>query len=304
MDSRNIAFSGWVRGCWLWTTAPDVAIEAISRIAAGHLVLSCLGSGSAQDGYLAVARHKRRWQMSRTRPILLGMAAALSAVGVMASSASAISFQWNVSGKKLETGQSREFTISADGKFSFELKIAGSAGLLLSSELSVLKGAKIIGGVPGTNEETFVFKGVTVDKPANCGLLQTATAPGVVQTTLLKTEIVEGTNGEGKGNGTVDILFTPKTTGTEIFATFELAGTSCLFKGTIAPITGLLLALSLPERAESATGALDFEASTSKQYLTSAGTLGKALFALAGEDASLLGLALVSLTTGEKFGAF
>jgi hypothetical protein len=243
--------------------------------------------------------------MSRTRPILLGMAAALSAIVIMASSASAISFQWNVSGKKLEAGQSREFTTSADGKLSFGFKIAGAAGLLLSSELSVLKGAKIIGGVPGTNEETVVFKGLTVDKPANCGVLQTTSAPGVVQTTSLKTEIVEGTNGEGSGNGTVDMLFTPKTTGTEVWTTFEFTGSSCnFFRGTIATITGLLLALALPERAESAKGALDFEASSSKQYKTSAGTLGKALLAFAGEDASLLGLALVSLTTGEKFGPF
>jgi hypothetical protein len=243
--------------------------------------------------------------MSRVRLVLLSLVAVLSAAAMLASSASAaISFQWNVSGKKLEAGQSREFTSSADGKFSLEGKVAGAAAVLLSTELSVAKGAKIIGGVPGTNEEIVVFKGVTVDKPANCGLLQAATAPGVVQTTPLKTEIVEGTNGEGVGNGSVDILFTPKTTGTELFATFELAGTSCLFKGTVAPVTGLLLALALPERAEGVTGALDFEASTSKQYKTSGGTLGKALLAFAGEDASLLGLALVSLTTGEKFGAF
>jgi hypothetical protein len=243
--------------------------------------------------------------MSRVRLVVLSFVAVMSAAAMLASSASAaISFQWNVSGKKLEAGQSREFTTSADGKFSLEGKVAGSAALLLSAELNVLPGAKILGGVPGTNHETVVFKGVTVAKPANCSVLQAATAPGVVQTTPLKTEIVEGTNGEGKGNGTVDILFTPKTTGTELFATFELAGTSCLFKGTVAPVAGLLLALSLPERAEAATGALDFEASTSKQYLTFAGVLGKALLAFAGEDASLLGLALVSLTPSEKFGAF
>jgi hypothetical protein len=245
--------------------------------------------------------------MSRVRLVLLSLVAVLSAAAMLASSASAaISFQWNVSGAKLEAGQSREFTSSANGKISLEGKVAGSAALLLSTELSVVKGAKIIGGVPGTNEEAVVFKGVTVDKPVNCGVLQAATAPGVVQTTLLKTEIVEGTNGEGKGNSTVDILFTPKPSGTsvELFATFELAGVSCLFKGTVAPVTGLLLALALPERAEAVTGTLDFEASTSKQYLTSAGVLGKALLAFAGEDASLLGSAFVSLTGGEKFGAF
>jgi hypothetical protein len=242
--------------------------------------------------------------MSRVRLVLLSFVAVLSAAAMLASSASAaISFQWNVSGKKLEAGQSKEFTTSADGKFSLEGKVAGSAALLLSTELSVLKGAKIIGGVPGTNEEVAVFKGVTVDKPTVCGVLQTATAPGIVQTTPLKTEIVEGTNGEGKGNGSVDILFIPKSTGT-VFATFELTGVSCLFKGTVAPVTGSVLALALPERAEATTGALDFEASTSKQYLTSAGVLGKALLAFAGEDASLLGLALVSLTPSEKFGAF
>jgi hypothetical protein len=242
--------------------------------------------------------------MSRARFVLVSLVAVLSTMATMATSAAAISFQWFVSGHLLKAGESREFTTSADGKFSLELKFAGAASLLLSSELSVLKGAKIIGGVPGTNEETVVFKGVTVDKPANCGVLQKGTSLGVVQTATLKTEIVEGTNGEGVGNGLVDILFTPKTTGTELWTTFELTGSSCLFKGTVAPITGLLLALALPERAESATGALDFEASTSKQYKTSTGALGKALLAFVGEDASLLGLALVSLTTGEKFGAF
>jgi hypothetical protein len=242
--------------------------------------------------------------MSRARFVLLSLMAVLSAVAMMASSASAISFQWNVSGKKLEAGQSREFTSSADGKLSLEGSIAGSAALLLSSELSVLKGAKVIGGVPGTNQETVVFKGVTVDKPANCGVLQTGAAPGAIQTVTLKTEIVEGTNGEGVGNGSVDMLFTPTTIGTEIWTTFEITGTSCLLKGAVAPITGLLLALALPERAEAATGALDFEASTNKQYKTSSGTLGKALLAFAGNDVSLLGLVLVSLTTGEKFGAF
>jgi hypothetical protein len=243
-------------------------------------------------------------EMSRARFVLLSLVAVLSAVGTMASSASAISFQWNVSGKKLEAGQSREFTTSADGKLTLEFSLAGAAALLLSSELSVLKGAKIIGGVPGTNLETVAFKGVTVDKPTPCGVLQSGTTPGVIQTVSLKTEIVEGTNGEGAGNGSVDILFTPETTGTEVWTTFELVGTSCLLKGSVWPITGLLLALALPKRAEAATGALDFETSVSKQYKTSGGTLGKALWAFAGNNASLLGLAFVSLTTGEKFGAF
>jgi hypothetical protein len=243
--------------------------------------------------------------MSRARLVLLSFVVVLSAAATMASSASAaISFQWFVSGHLLKAGETREFTTSADGKFSLEGKVAGSASVLLSNELSVLKGAQIVGGVPGTNKETVVFKGVTVDKPANCGVLQKGASPGVVQTVALKTEIVEGTNGEGVGNSSVDILFTPTTTGTELFTTFELTGVSCLFKETVAPVTGLVLALSLPERAEAATGALDFEASTSKQYKTSTGTLGRALLAFVGEDASLLGLALVSLTPSEKFGAF
>jgi hypothetical protein len=241
--------------------------------------------------------------MSRARFVLLSLAAVMSTVAMLASSASAISFQWNVSGKKLEAGQSREFTISAERKFTLNLRL-GSPFVLLSSELSVPKGARVIGGLPGTGEETMVFKGVTIDRFASCGVLQTGAAPGVVQTAPLKTEVVEGTNEEGSGNGSVDILITPKAAGTEIFTTFELAGTSCVLQGNVFPIIGLLLALTLPERGESATGALDFEVSTSKQYKASNGTLGKALLLFAGEEASLLGLALVLLTTGEKFGAF
>jgi hypothetical protein len=177
--------------------------------------------------------------MHRARFLLLSLVTVMSVSAILASSASAaISFEWNVNGAKLEAGQSKEFTTSADGKLTLELPVSGGAPIqLLSSELSILKGAKIIGGVPGTSASTAVFKGVTVDKPANCGVLQTATTPGTIQTTLLKTEIVEGAPG-GVGNGQVEMLFTPKTTGTELWTTFEFTGVSCVAKGGVVPIVG------------------------------------------------------------------
>jgi hypothetical protein len=53
--------------------------------------------------------------MSRARLALLSFVAVLSATAMTASSASAISFQWFVSGHLLKAGESKEFTASADG---------------------------------------------------------------------------------------------------------------------------------------------------------------------------------------------
>jgi len=239
--------------------------------------------------------------MSRVRLALLSLVAVMSMGAVLASSASAaIEFKWKVGGAELAAGETRGFTVNNDEKkFDLHGTIAGATALLLSTLVEVLPGAQIIGGVPGTNEETALFLGVTVDNPANCGVAQNGIA-GQVQTVLLKTEIVEGAVASA-GNNEVDILFSPKAGTT--FATFELTGASCLAKGTIAPVSGTVLALALPQKTEVLRQNLVFEANT-KEYHNHAGEFKKAGLLFGGAAATLEGLVLVILNSDQVFGPF
>jgi hypothetical protein len=168
--------------------------------------------------------------MSRAKLVLLSVVAVLAVGAMFVSSAlAAVEFKWKVAGAELKTGESKNFTVSSDGKnFAFFSKLTAATALLLSHEVSV-EGGKILGGVPGTNEETLVFKGVTSDQPENCTVVQSGVT-GTVRTTPMKSELVEGAHA-GVGNGEVDILVTPKTG--ETFTTFELGGSECSLKSTV-----------------------------------------------------------------------
>jgi hypothetical protein len=240
--------------------------------------------------------------MSRARFMLLGLAVAMTALAMFASSASAatISFVWQVDGHRLVSGsETKEFDVTTDGKtFDLAGTVAGAAALLLSTEVSVEKGAHIIGGVPGTNEEVVVFKGVTVDKPAKC-----AVVGKTVKTKALKTEIVEGAKTK-EGNGEVDILFVPKEG--ETFAEFELEnnGTeTCPLAGAKPAVTGSILALPLPQKTEVLAQNYDFEAIT-KEYRNFKNEFKTAGLVFGGNPATLTGLVLVLLTSDEKWGPF
>src|SRR5580698_10217933 len=140
--------------------------------------------------------------MSRAKSVLLSLVVVLVVGVVMVSSASgAISFVWKVGGAELKAGESKGYTINNDGKiFDLTWSIAGVAVLMLSNKIKVEPGAKIIGGKPGTNEETVVFENVTVDNPAGC-TVESLPEPvvGIVRTRPLLTLIVEGQSG-GRGN--------------------------------------------------------------------------------------------------------
>ncbi len=239
--------------------------------------------------------------MSGVRLAVLSLMAALAAAAVLAPSASAaIGFEWKVNGSKLEAGHSIEFTVNNDSKkFDLSGEVGLAKSLLLSSNVSVEPGAKIIGGKPGKNEETAVFKEVTSDKPANCTISQNGVV-GNVKTSALETEIVEGAAG-GVGNNEVDILFRPKTGTT--FATFEYTGSGCSLKGDVFPMTGTVLALALPQKSEVLKQNLVFEAVT-KEYRNSAGEFKKAKLELVKEPAALSGLTLVILNSDQVFGPF
>jgi hypothetical protein len=240
--------------------------------------------------------------MSKAKFVLLSLVAVLSAGVVFVSSASAaIEFKWKVGGAELKAGETRGFTVNNDEKkFDFHFTIAGAAALLLATLVEVLPGAQIVGGVPGTNEETALFLGVTVDSPANCGVIQAGGSAGRVQTVPLKTEIVEGATAAA-GNNEVEILFIPKTGTT--FATFELTGASCLIKGTITPVSGSVLALALPQKTEVLRQNLVFEPK-SKEYHNHAGEFKTAQLLVAGAAATLEGLVLVILNSDAVFAPF
>jgi hypothetical protein len=239
--------------------------------------------------------------MSKARCVLLGLVVVLSAcvVGVAPASA-AIEFKWKVGGAELKAGETRGFTVNNDEKkFDLHGTIAGAGGLFLATLGVVLPGAQIVGGVPGTAESTIVLLNVTVDNPANCGIAQSGVA-GQIQTVHLKTEIVEGATA-GVGTNEVETLFIPKSGTT--FATFELTGASCLVKGTVAPVSGSVLALALPQKTEVLRQNLVFEPK-SKEYHNHAGEFKTAGLIFAGAAATLQGLTLVLLNADQVYGPF
>jgi hypothetical protein len=238
--------------------------------------------------------------MFRVKLLLLSLVAALSVVALLASSASAkIAFQWKVGGKVLAAGESRTFTASAESTFDLKGSVAGAALLLLSSKFKVEPGARIIGGTPGTNEETVVFENVTVDKPANCEV-ESLPNPvvGTVRTQALKTEIVEGQTSKEPL-----ILFRP-VTGTT-FVELRFLGANCVAKNVEGAVAGSILADPLPRLTEVLTGLLNFEPSQGNVFLLSTGGAAEtAGLSFAGNAATLGGNALVTLINDEKFGAF
>jgi hypothetical protein len=239
--------------------------------------------------------------MRKTTLLIASIVMILAAGAALASSASAISFEWRVNGTLLAAGQNRTFDVTSDGKtFILKFSPSGVVSELLSHEVSVENGAKRFGGSPGTGEETVVFSGVTVDKPKEC-----AVVGGKVKTNLLTTEIVESSNGT-TGTGEVYILFTPKTPTT--FAVFTLTNksateTGCAVNGLVAPANGSLLGLALPQRAEATLTDLDFEPA-SKKYRNIKGENKETKLEFGGAPAALSGLTLVLLTSKEPFGAF
>jgi hypothetical protein len=239
--------------------------------------------------------------MLRLRFVLLGVVGMLSVVAMSVSSASAaIKFEWKVGGAALKAGETRGFTTTSDGHtFDLHASVAGASILFLSREISVEPGAEIIGGKPGTDEETVLFKGVTVDNPAKCAIESEGSPVGTIQTQPLKTEIVES-----EGTHEPVILFSPKT-GSDFVNLLLLnnGAETCVLNKVLGSWTGNFLVTPLPALTETLNGALDFE-SPNSNFVLSNGTLEKAGVLFAGNAFTFTGLTLVVLTTDEKYGAF
>jgi|HubBroStandDraft_5_1064220.scaffolds.fasta_scaffold386851_1 hypothetical protein len=245
--------------------------------------------------------------MSRAKSVLLSLVVVLVVGVVMVSSASgAISFVWKVGGAELKAGESKGYTINNDGKiFDLTWSIAGVAVLMLSNKIKVEPGAKIIGGKPGTNEETVVFENVTVDNPAGC-TVESLPEPvvGIVRTRPLLTLIVEGQSG-GRGNGEPLILFEPKEGTTFTTMRFlNATGKTCPVNLAEGSIEGNILGLPLPQKTEVVQGNLVFESVTKEYLVASGGVVRTAGLKFAGNTVTLTGLTLVLLESGQAFGAF
>jgi hypothetical protein len=237
--------------------------------------------------------------MFRTRGVLLvTIVLAMSVVFVSAASAK-IAFEWKVNGKALTAGEQRTFGAGAESTFDIKGSVAGVAVLLLSTQLKVESGSRIIGGKPGTGEQTIVFENVTVDKPANCEV-ESLPSPvaGVVRTQLLKTELVEGQTSHEPL-----LLITPKTGST--VAELRFLGASCVVKNQEVKATGSIAADPLPHLAEALTGLVDFESSQGNHFLLSTGgALETAGLIFGGNPATIGGNECVTLTSDENAGAF
>lgn len=248
--------------------------------------------------------------MSRARIVVLSLVAALSAVALAASSASAtISFEWFVNGHLLGGGVNgiRTFTLNSDNhNFAISAPIDGVAILLLSNRLKA-NGGLIFGGRPGTNEETIEFENVTVDNPQHC-VIESLPNPvvGTVRTSLLKSEIVEGQSG-GVGNGEPLILFIPKTGAvfTEI-RFLDAPGETCPIKNAEGALQGSILGLPLPQRTSVLRQNLVFPALTDLYLISTGGAVKLAALSVVGtgSPATLTGLTLVVLNSDESFGPF
>jgi hypothetical protein len=239
--------------------------------------------------------------MPRARLLLLSLAVALSVVALSASSASAkISYEWFVGGSLLKAGEQRTFSLNNDNHtFDFHGTVAGLAILLLSTKVSVEHGL-ILGGRPGANEETVLLEGATVDQPKGC-LVESLPSPvtGTIRTKPLKSEIVEGKNGE------VLILYTPQKEGEPIATLLFLKNGSetCVAANVSAEVTGSILGLPLPQRAEVLRQVINFP-SQENLFLAAACPPETAALRFAGELATLSGLTLSILASDAVFGPF
>jgi hypothetical protein len=284
------ALLDWRRAVWTSRQADIQLTEAGTA-----LIVRTLLTGGDSDKEMVL--------MSRVRLAISSLVVALSAGALFAGpTLAAINFEWKVAGAKLGAGESKGFTLNNDSKLiDLHGSVAGFTGLLLTHEASLLAGAKLIGGVPGTGEAAITLKGVTIDGAlSSCGVIQAGGAAGTIQGVPLKTEIVEGASG-GVGNGEVLVLFSPKVG--ETLDTFELTGSSCGLKGTVTGVTGLLLGLPLPQKTEVVKQNLVFEANT-KEYRNHAGEFKTAGILFAGNNAGLSGLGLVLLESGQAYGPF
>jgi hypothetical protein len=235
--------------------------------------------------------------MSKAKTALLTLATALLMSAVAAAGAQAIEFKWHVGGKSLEKAtETRELETKAKkAKKAFVLKgeVLEAKVEIECTEVALAAGAKIIGGTPGTDEETVEFKGCKFTKPVECEVENKT-----ITTNKLKSEIVEGV---GASKGKVLTLFTPPEG--KPFVEIKIVGEKCAIKGK-QPVQGSVLAEDKPQKEEAVVGTVKFEPEEPKKYKNSKGEEKAAGLTFAKNTATLSGEQEVELKGKEKFGAF
>jgi hypothetical protein len=144
------------------------------------------------------------------------------------------------------------------------------------------------------------LENVVVDRPTGCEV-ESLPAPvlGTVRTRLLRSQIVEGRNGE------VLVRYTPVVTNVFTELRFLNRGEeACQLNLVEAKIVGTVLSLPVPQRGEALSGDLNFEAVTNLFLLASGGAVELAGLLLGTTPTHLTGLTPVVLTSDEQFGAF
>jgi hypothetical protein len=200
-----------------------------------------------------------------------------------------------VNGTKLASGQTAEITASQTKAFTLKGKAAGAEVQLESGAVSLEGGAKLIGGNPGTDEETVVFEKITTKKPASC-----AVVGGKVKTGLLKSELVELVKG-GKVTKEDAVLFKPKTGSVFAELEFENSGTkTCPIGGKKFAAEGTVLAKTTHGLSKEATLTFTTEKLEYRTKGSSTSTVAELKFA--GEAATLAGEEAIKLVSGAEFG--
>jgi hypothetical protein len=219
----------------------------------------------------------------------LCLAAVLALGGAAASGASAHSFIWKVAGAKLEAGKTKEITAKVKTGSKYILK-GTAVGIKTEVECTSQKlkaGSTIIGGTPGTSEETLELENCKALKPSGCTGVKVAATPA-------KNEIVEIASNKKLG-----ILFKPKT-GT-VFTTISFEG--CLLN-IKAEVTGSAVAEVGSEETEATTGTLIFPSTQIKEIVKSNGTKETTGLKFAGNEATIAGETTSELSPSAAFGVF
>ena len=242
--------------------------------------------------------------MSKVRLILLSMLAVFAASAVASASAAAAGCEeaggekclWTLEGKILPAGEMRELKVVPTATFTLKGKASGAKVTLKSTEID-LKEAKILGGNPGTNYGSILFKNVTVSEPKECKVTNKE-----VITEPLKSELVELVKGKVPQK-VDDLLFEPEKAG-GVFAKIAFENNpKCSLAGVTAEVAGNIQSEPSPRNTETVKAKLKTQGKEEWEFRRKGETVShKSQLEFGGEPATLEGTAELELIKGEKWG--
>jgi hypothetical protein len=232
---------------------------------------------------------------------------AISVVSSASASAATNNPQWQVAGKVLTAGESKEVTAEANG--AQKLNIGGAfLGNIKCTALKLQARAKILGSTapnPGTDEETIVYEKCELEGKPECKINGEAAGVAKITTNLLKSTLVFETKAAAEAQSAPTLtLFEPKV-GT-VFVTLELTGT-CNATGKFE-ITGQVAAKNPEGATEKEVHVSESPATAITKYFVNEGgvTTEKKVTALKFGifPASYIGNSNIRLSTKELWSIF